>query len=254
MGRYDFRPMRVRQTAKALFDARRNDSLPQWYNIIGDIPPSETLARPLQRAPTTKKARKPSRMFQPLPIAYPEDKLRSEFFGDHPWELARPRIIVEDSGNDAKHYDWSNIVQPGKQLDGESVVQRQMWLMKHRAMSKPMAYDVARREFYFHRHREDIRRRVAQEEALYVGAYFGKGPMEIGMELEDRTWEGWKRWAREQLDDEEAARAQLFSAAPSTESTALEGEEFEAALEEVQSSVPQSKAGQPALGGAAIHP
>jgi small subunit ribosomal protein S23 len=33
--------------------------------------------------------------------------------------LARPRLIVEDSGNDAKRYDWSKIVQPGKQLDGE---------------------------------------------------------------------------------------------------------------------------------------
>jgi small subunit ribosomal protein S23 len=58
-------------------------------------------------------------MFQPLPITYPEDKLRSEFFGDHPWELARPRLVVEDNGNDAKDYNWETIVQPGKQLDGE---------------------------------------------------------------------------------------------------------------------------------------
>jgi small subunit ribosomal protein S23 len=129
-----------------------------------------------------------------------------------------------------------------------------MWLMKHSGMSKPMAYDVARREFYRHRHREDIRRRVAREEALHVGAYFGKGPMEIGMELEDRTWEGWKRWAREQIDDEDAARAQLFSGVQSTESATMDADELDAALEEVQGSVPQSKAGQPALGGAAVHP
>ncbi|KAJ4294307.1 mitochondrial ribosomal small subunit component [Kalmusia sp. IMI 367209] len=253
MGRYDFRPMRVRQTAKALFDSKRNAELPQWYGIVGDIPPSETLARPLQRAPTPKKARKPSRMFQPLPIVYPEDKLRSEFFGDHPWELARPRLIVEDSGNDAKGYDWSKIMQPGKQLDGESVVQRQMWLMKHRALSKPAAYDIARREFYQHRHLQDVRRRVAKEEALHVGAYFGKGPLEVGMELEDKTWESWKRWAREQIDDEEAARAQLFSGSQPNNEVMNEAE-YEAATEELQPSVPQSKAGQPALGGAAAHP
>jgi small subunit ribosomal protein S23 len=119
MGRYDFRPMRVRQTAKALYDSKRITRLPQWYNIVGDIPPSETLARPVMRTPAPKRAKKPSRMFQPLPIRYPEDKLRSDFFGDHPWELARPRVIVENSGNDAKGYDWSKIVQPGKQLDGE---------------------------------------------------------------------------------------------------------------------------------------
>ena len=120
MGRYDFRAIRVRQTAKALYDAKRVPDLPPWYNTVGNIPPSEALARPVLRAPVVRgKARKPSRMFQPLAIHHPEDKLRSEFFGDHPWELARPRLVVEDSGNDAKVYDWSKIVQPGKQLDGE---------------------------------------------------------------------------------------------------------------------------------------
>ena len=120
MGRYDFRALRVRQTAKALVDSKRNPSLPQWYSITGDIPPSETLARPVLRIPRMgRKARKPSRLFQPIEIRHPEDKLRTEFFGDHPWELARPRLVVEDSGNDSKRYDWSKIVQPGKQLDGE---------------------------------------------------------------------------------------------------------------------------------------
>jgi small subunit ribosomal protein S23 len=63
---------------------------------------------------------------------YPEDKLRSEFFGDHPWELARPRLVVEDSGNDAKGYDWSKIQQKGKQLDGERYVYGGNWhVMPH---------------------------------------------------------------------------------------------------------------------------
>lgn len=106
-----------------------------------------------------------------------------------------------------------------------------MWLMKHRAMSKPAAYDVARREFYFQRHREDIRRRVAREEALHVGATFGKGPLEIGMELEDKSWDGWKRWAQEQIDNEEATRAQMFSGVPS-DATDIESTEFEASLGE----------------------
>ena len=122
MGRYDFRPLRVRQTALALVESKRIPHLPQWYDIVGDIPPGETLARPIQRAPRQRGTKKPSRMFQPLPIVYPEDKLRTEFFGDHPWELARPRLVVEDSGNDSKEYDWSKIVQPGKQLDGERYI------------------------------------------------------------------------------------------------------------------------------------
>ncbi|KAF2872326.1 mitochondrial ribosomal protein S25-domain-containing protein [Massariosphaeria phaeospora] len=254
MGRYDFRPLRVRQTAKALFDAKRVPHLPQWYAVVGDIPPGETLARPVQRAPRPRGTKKASRIFQPLPIQYPEDKLRSDFFGDHPWELARPRLIVENSGNDSRGQDWSKIVQPGKQLDGESVVQRQMWLMRHQAMSKPAAYDLARREFYQHRHLEDIRRRVAKEEALHVGAYFGKGPLAIGMELEDRSWEKWKIWAAKQVEQEQNMRAQMFTGPQDNDGDELTEPELDAAVEEVQGSVPDSKAGQLAMGGAAVHP
>lgn len=59
-------------------------------------------------------------LYKPKKILYPEDKLRAEFFGDHPWELARPRVILESGGNDSKNWDWSlGINQPGKQLDGE---------------------------------------------------------------------------------------------------------------------------------------
>jgi small subunit ribosomal protein S23 len=127
-----------------------------------------------------------------------------------------------------------------------------MWLMKYKGYSKPKAYDQARREFYQHRHLEDIRRRIAKEEAQSTGAYFGKGPLEIGMELEDKTFESWKEWATQQIEDEQSTRAQMFSGPQTAEE--LDGDEFDAALEEVQDEVPASKEGQPALGGAAIHP
>jgi small subunit ribosomal protein S23 len=142
-----------------------------------------------------------------------------------------------------------------KILTNSSVVQRQLWLMKHRHLSQPAAYDVARREFYKHRHLESIRQRVAREEALHVGAYFGKGPLEIGMELEDKSWENWKTWARRQIEDEEAQRAQMFSG-PQTEATDLNETEYTSALNELdeQGSVPHTKQPQTALGGAAAHP
>lgn len=133
-----------------------------------------------------------------------------------------------------------------------SVVQRQMWLMKHKGYSKPRAYDEARREFYQHRHLEDIRRRVAREEALHVGAYFGKGPLDIGMELEDKMFENWKRWAERQIEDEQQMRAQMFSG-PQTGDD-MSNNEMDEALDEVQPAVPESKEGQPALGRSAIHP
>jgi small subunit ribosomal protein S23 len=58
-------------------------------------------------------------MFQPQRISYQEDRLRQVFFRDHPWELARPRILLEKDGKDLQNYDWSHIKQHGRQLDGE---------------------------------------------------------------------------------------------------------------------------------------
>lgn len=53
---------------------------------------------------------------------YEEDKLRMNFFQDHPWELARPRVILEDDGKDGQKVDWSELDQPGRQLNGERYI------------------------------------------------------------------------------------------------------------------------------------
>lgn len=79
-------------------------------------------------------------------------------------------------------------------LTPRSVVRRQMHLMK--TMSKAKAYDQARKEFYRQRLQEDVERRVAKEEAMATGAYFGKTMMQIGTEMEDRAYERWKTWAQ----------------------------------------------------------
>jgi small subunit ribosomal protein S23 len=135
-----------------------------------------------------------------------------------------------------------------------SVIQRQLWLMKHASLSKASAYDLARREFYKHRHISEIRQRISKEEAQHVGAYFGKGPLEIGMQLEDRTWENWKRWASVQIEDEQAMRAQMFSG-QQDEGTGGEMSqgEYEQAVEELQPVAPNNPQGQAPMGGVAAH-
>ena len=70
----------------------------------------------------TKATKKPSKMFRPQKIVNKEDILRRQFFGDHPWELARPRVVLEDDGKDGQRWDWSRISQPGRILDGERCV------------------------------------------------------------------------------------------------------------------------------------
>jgi small subunit ribosomal protein S23 len=190
-------------------------AVPPWYHIMHEVPPADPKIRPVaprHREPGPKAHRKPRHMYRPDNIKYEEDGLRTTFFKDHPWELARPRIIMESDGKDYQYLDWSKgLRQPGMALSGESVVQRQMWLMKNplpskdAPMSKNQAYDHARREFYRLRQEEEIEKRVAVEEARYVGAYFGKTRLDVGMYLEDREFENWKIWAGKEAARREAS-------------------------------------------------
>lgn len=95
---------------------------PSWHPVMGSIPPAESLVRtisPQHRAPNTKAA-KPKNMYRPQRITYPEDALRTTFYKDHPWELARPRIVLEIDGKDHQRCDWGKgLRQPGIPLSGE---------------------------------------------------------------------------------------------------------------------------------------
>jgi small subunit ribosomal protein S23 len=124
MGRYNFRPSRVYQTATLAIESQSSSIKaypPPWYKTIGSIPPGEILTRvpPVGDETQNCRIRKPSKMFMPQQLTYEEDKLRQTFYGDHPWELARPRIIVEQDGKDGQKCDWSRLSQPGRQLNAE---------------------------------------------------------------------------------------------------------------------------------------
>ena len=119
MGRHDLRPLRVHQTANQLLASERISNLPNWHSVTGTIPPAQTLVRtqPLQHIERTRrkaKARRASKLFQPTSIGYEEDSLRRTFFGDHPWELARPRVILENDGKDYEKNDWSRLSQTAR--------------------------------------------------------------------------------------------------------------------------------------------
>lgn len=232
MGRIKLKAARVYQTASLFLESGAISQAPPWYTTIGQIPPSEILTRtqPIQhQEPRSRpRTRKPSKLFRPQPILYEEDQLRIEFYRDHPWELARPRIILETDGKNGQSCDWSRLEQRGRPLNGEryssfilyrnrfltcaSVIQRQLWLM-HNApdMTKSQAYDIARKEFYAIRQEEEVERRIAKEEALSTGAYFGKGVLEVGMELEDSVYEQWKKWATSEVELIERQRDAAYS-------------------------------------------
>ncbi|EWY80546.1 hypothetical protein FOYG_16506 [Fusarium oxysporum NRRL 32931] len=213
MGGRQIRPARVLQTVTEELNHNvlggKSIPTPPWYNIMQSVPPAETLVRtvaPRHRAPN-RKATKPKNMYRPQEIFYIEDKLRTTFYKDHPWELARPRVILESDGKDYQHCDWSKGVrQPNIPLTGECVVQRQLWLMKKEKLGMQKAYDITRREFYRLRQEEEIERRVALEEAKHVGAYFGKSRIDVSHTLEDREFENWKIWAGKETERQEASR------------------------------------------------
>lgn len=141
---------------------------------------------------------------------------------------------MENDGKDFMRYDWSKMQQIGKQLDGESVVQRQWWLMENEGKSKMEAYDIARKEFYDLRMQEDIERRVAAEEARAVGAKFGKSYIEIGIELEEKALQQWKEKAIQLLQLKRGRQAAFSGAAeeveepPAAPESALEAPEDDA--------------------------
>lgn len=145
MGRYNFTPLRVGEKAAQAFLAGSKNPLPVWFGAVERNPPAQILTRtPPQQHPLLrhrvktlpdsslpqlvvktsktkplKKGKRPSRMFMPVELKYEEDELRRRFYTDHPWELARPRVVLESDGKDFKNYDWSKLEQQGKKLDGE---------------------------------------------------------------------------------------------------------------------------------------
>ena len=122
MGR-DLRPARVYQATKALISAHRLERKPNWYDAVGEVTPAQTLVRtqpiPHQQRRIPKGTKKASRLFQPQKITYEEDTLRREFFKDHPWELARPRTVLENTGADSYSSDWSHLEQPHIAVNSE---------------------------------------------------------------------------------------------------------------------------------------
>ncbi|KAL2142811.1 hypothetical protein VTI28DRAFT_705 [Corynascus sepedonium] len=216
-----FRAARVLETAESHLSSSIVSSKPNvpapWVRAVRNIPPAETLTRPYPIQHTEPRdrgraAQRPRHLFRPTKIVHPEDELRRDFYRDHPWELARPKLVLELDGQDARYRDWSKgLRQPGMALSGESVVQRQLWLMENRGLSKARAYDIVRKEFYKLRQQEQIERRIAVEEARMYGAYFGKTNLQVGMELEDAAYENWKKWATDEITKLEAERTAAYA-------------------------------------------
>lgn len=219
--------------------------VPAWYDIVSRVPPTKRFTRDPKltnpsndeylgelkefdmhideglkiyktRASNKDKEVATSSMYKAPLLEYAEDRLRDLFYHQHPWELSRPKILVENNVDEC--YDWSHIQQLNKSLDGESVVQRTLYLLKSKAQNNLIkAYDQARFEFYRLRIEQEVLEQVSQEEAEMFGSVFGTTAIEFGIQKEQSVIDTWKKKALQQ--------AELSMAKKSNPSSSWETEE-----------------------------
>lgn len=205
---------------------------PAWYDAVAAVPPSFDLTKSpknLQinqredpqdklwkkfgdnfKTRTSRKEKKQNNnSVNRIPkLSFLEDQLRDVFYHQHPWELARPKILVENSGKENSECDWSRMLQLNKPLDGESVVQRTLWLLKEGADKRTLfeAYDQARFEYYQLRMADEMDSAVSKEESGMFGAVFLSSNIQWGIKKEQENIDRWMHIAERRTRVKEASK------------------------------------------------
>jgi small subunit ribosomal protein S23 len=138
-------PSNVAQTVSRLLQANILKKPPVWLQAVKKYPPGPSLIRvsqfdtrglqPFEKtnedenaedqnkrqrlgaALSTRRVTKRYKPVRPPVIVYPEDALRRRFYRDHPYELSRPRLLLERDGHNRR--DWTRLCQEGESPTGE---------------------------------------------------------------------------------------------------------------------------------------
>lgn len=231
---------------------------PLWFDVVAKYPPKQNLIkvpyiqskenkdprndqfelkkrdrkRPLSALYQTRASKMENgnlnRKIHRIPkLKFLEDEIRDYFHLRHPWENARPKTLVENSGDEVlRKCDWSRMLQLYKPLDGESVVQRTMYILQNDPEVKDVfeAYDIARFEYYKLRMAEEMESHVAKEESVMHGAVFESTHLDWNLTTEQKYIDEWVKIASEKTQVLEANRSKSNAPAGS-----MGGEEVEAA-------------------------
>lgn len=219
---------------------------PSWYNIVSAVPPATDLTKKPKNLQTnqtpdpvsqlyssrdgifktrvskTERKQKNNSVSRIPKFEFLEDQLRDVFYHQHPWELARPKVLVENTGDEHSKCDWSHMLQLYKPLDGESVVQRTLWLLqdsKQKGQQKTLfeAYDQARFEFYQLRMAQEMESAVAKEELTMFGAIYASTNVEWGLKKEQEFIDVWVKVGEERTKVREASRNKTSASVGSDE-------------------------------------
>ncbi|ODV86895.1 hypothetical protein CANARDRAFT_27260 [[Candida] arabinofermentans NRRL YB-2248] len=202
------------------------ENQPSWYKVLAYHPPKkdsqktvrlDTLRQVKESEPVLdssssqikqgsnffKTRLKPSEfrdvLLKPKKLEFIEDELRNLFYKQHPWELADPKSLIEnDHSMDADKLDWSTMKQLTRKLDGESVVQRTLYLTKTKDMPLIESYEQAKYEYYRLKIEQETEINVTKEEQEMYGAVFGKSNIDYGFDKESEVLAEWKKQAIEQ--------------------------------------------------------
>ncbi|KAF8445759.1 mitochondrial ribosomal protein S25-domain-containing protein [Boletus edulis BED1] len=203
----------VHKQVSRLMQANYIREEPLWYQAVLQYPPLPLPSRatPFRALDAENPTRKPTVFrppkMQPSTIRYLEDKLRLQFFRDHPFEAFRPVSIVEGQLVEPEHpvrgKDWSRLSQRTKNPTAEDAVLFAANLHTHHKVSLTVAYTRAVAEFRTLRAEYDIANAFARMEAEAYGTVF---PSEVDrtFEKEDKVY---KSVERKKALDESALRA-----------------------------------------------
>ncbi|SJX61219.1 related to RSM25-mitochondrial ribosomal protein, small subunit [Sporisorium reilianum f. sp. reilianum] len=229
-------PSQVPQTVSRLLESGFLKQPPAWFDAVTSHPPVTVPARhPLQRpdedlpirlrasrqtAPakvgssskaaasgphgrdttnSKKKSRTLTPKLTPKPIVYDEDKIRQQFFRDHPWEAYRPQTLVEMSeqvGTETRvHGDAKRLRSYGRNPSVEDFVACTLAAHRQGGLSLSQAYHNTLSSYHGLKAEHEHASRYAILEAKYYGADLGKTETQRGFEKEDKALESWAAWA-----------------------------------------------------------
>lgn len=149
-----------------------------------------------------------------------EDDLRLLFYKQHPWELADPKNLIENEHNLGNaNCDWSTLRQFSKRLDGESVVQRTLYLLNNENKSLLESYEQSKFEYYQLKMEDEADMNISREEGEMFGAVYPKTEIEKGFEKESEVLAKWSVDAVEQTKILDAKFSNSGSSATSSADT-----------------------------------
>jgi len=139
---------------------------------------------------------------RPLPISYVEDRLRTQFFQDHPFEAFRPVSLIEGARVQDEHpvrgKQWTRLRQHGRNPSPEDAIRYAVNLHEHYDLPLTHAYSAAVAQFRSLRSEREVAISTARIEADIMGIEFGPSQVEVTFDMEEKALDTWEK--KDQLD------------------------------------------------------